>query len=395
MIDALNHAQHRAITACRDYWLREARSTEPADRPRAEAAIEEIYARINLAPPAIVWETSPLHALIDAHAAGAAAGRYLKPEISLPGSWLEGNERQNGPFADLVSADVMARLHTTLVHPLWRLRPVLSEPWLTRARRPVGIMTSLRMAHSLTGMIENLIAEALRRAEVNRSYTRTLRNSVMFGAGAPCLVALYQFLREHCGLMAATEIAVPHIALAQSAGWVLPRERICWVCERPTVLHLGPDGQLHNADGPALQYGDALEFYVWRGREVPRSFVREPETIRASDVLAEADADIRNVMLERMGLGRFIRESGAELVHSDETGRLWRKRLGGNRRAMFDPSRMPVDLMVLEVENGTPRPDGTRETFYLRVPPEMRTARAAVAWTYGLSPNQYDLVVRT
>ena len=32
--------------------------------------------------------------------------------------------------------------------------------------------------------------------------------------------------------------------------------------------------------------------------------------------------------------------------------------------------------------NSTPEPDGTRRTYFLRVPPQMRTAREAVAWTF-------------
>ena len=37
----------------------------------------------------------------------------------------------------------------------------------------------------------------------------------------------------------------------------------------------------------------------------------------------------------------------------------------------------------------TPESDGTRKQYVLRVPPTARTARKAVAWTFGLQPNQY------
>jgi len=44
---------------------------------------------------------------------------------------------------------------------------------------------------------------------------------------------------------------------------------------------------------------------------------------------------------------------------------------------------------MVEVHNSTPEPDGTRKTYYLRVPPTTRTAREAVAWTFGMSGTEY------
>jgi hypothetical protein len=41
-------------------WKAIGLSTEPADRPRAEAAIRVMYANAGLAEPRIVWTQSPL-----------------------------------------------------------------------------------------------------------------------------------------------------------------------------------------------------------------------------------------------------------------------------------------------------------------------------------------------
>jgi hypothetical protein len=46
--------------------------------------------------------------------------------------------------------------------------------------------------------------------------------------------------------------------------------------------------------------------------------------------------------------------------------------------------------MLVEVENGTIEPDGSRR-YFLCVPPWMTTAREAVAWTFGLSVDEYVL----
>ncbi len=51
---------------------------------------------------------------------------------------------------------------------------------------------------------------------------------------------------------------------------------------------------------------------------------------------------------------------------------------------------------AVEVVNATPEPDGTRRHFFLQVPANIRTAREAVAWTYGLRAEAYaKLVART
>jgi hypothetical protein len=96
------------------------------------------------------------------------------------------------------------------------------------------------------------------------------------------------------------------------------------------------------------------------------------------------------VLIERFGEERLVREGSARLVHEDETGRLWSRVVDWDafRGA---PWRRPTDepIMMVEVLNSTPEPDGSRKTYFLRVPPTMTTAREAVAWTFGLGTVEY------
>ena len=71
----------------------------------------------------------------------------------------------------------------------------------------------------------------------------------------------------------------------------------------------------------------------------------------------------------------------------DVVGRLWRRRIDAEP-TRWGPRREEPVVMV-EVLNSTPEPDGTQKTYFLRVPPKLRTAREAVAWTFGLSGSQY------
>jgi hypothetical protein len=58
---------------------------------------------------------------------------------------------------------------------------------------------------------------------------------------------------------------------------------------------------------------------------------------------------------------------------------------------------MPGDepLTMIEVRNATIEPDGSRRTFWLRVPPQVQTALEGVAWTFDLPPERYQPQVQT
>ena len=94
-------------------------------------------------------------------------------------------------------------------------------------------------------------------------------------------------------------------------------------------------------------------------------------------------------MIEIMTPERFVKTGTVSKVAEDETGVLWRK--SWSFRGVTVGTWCAV-----EVVNGTPEPDGSRRHYFLRVPSSMRTAREAVAWTYGISEQEYaQLKLRT
>ena len=98
-------------------------------------------------------------------------------------------------------------------------------------------------------------------------------------------------------------------------------------------------------------------------------------------------------MIKAVGVERYLALSGAVRVHEDETGVLWKRSFPVTNAA--DVRRPLRSLCFVEVLNGTIEPDGTRKRYFLRVPPGMLTARAAVAWSYGLSERDYVPLART
>jgi hypothetical protein len=172
---------------------------------------------------------------------------------------------------------------------------------------------------------------------------------------------------------------------ARSAGWYLPHEHICWVSERHSLLERDGQGRLHSIAGPAVLYPDGWAIYAVHGVRVPERVVMASDQLTPPEIIGERNAEIRRVMIELFGQERFLRESEAKVVDTDETiGTLWRVSL---------PNDEP--LVMVEVENSTPEPDGSIRRYYLRVPPQIETARAAVAWTFDMPEQDYQVVMET
>jgi hypothetical protein len=175
----------------------------------------------------------------------------------------------------------------------------------------------------------------------------------------------------------------------KECGWCWFYPDIAIVADRPALLRLDAAGRLHAEDGPALAYRDGFAIHALHGVRVDRSVIEKPGRIAVADVENEENVEVRRALVERMGHRRYLSQSGARPVASDETGTLWRCDL---------PSRRGEGLRALcfvETVNGTREPDGSYKRYFLRVPPTMRAAREAVAWTYGLTAQAYDPLVRT
>jgi hypothetical protein len=168
----------------------------------------------------------------------------------------------------------------------------------------------------------------------------------------------------------------------------------CIISDRPEVLLVDDQNRPHNATGPFCRWRDGSELYSFHGTRMPARIIRHPESITAKEILAEQNAEVRRVMIECMGMERFIAEAGAKSIHEDEFGELFSVDLPG------DPEGK---LVTVRVYNSTPEPDGSRKPYFLRVDPECRplfvggkkgkpqkqTATNAVAASFGKTGKEY------
>ncbi|MGW8762830.1 DUF6745 domain-containing protein [Streptomyces sp. NPDC055815] len=332
---------NRTTTA--DTWRAVAAATGPADRAAAEAGVRLAYRTAGLAEPErVLWADSPLAAVTLVRGL-ADPGRSVRDEVR-------------------------------------------TRPWAEERRRLHDVLGP-------AGWAAHWQATGAQLWDLTRSLADRIRAGVTEAAGADAagvrLLLLDAVLGQHdAAWLAAFDGQGTRLAglttVAGHAGWWWPYENAVVICERPVELHRDEAGRLDRGDGPALAFADGFALHAWRGMPVPAEFLAGLADLTPERIREEENAELRRVMLEYYGYDRYLAVSGARHEHSDETGVLWRIALADDE-----------DVVMVEVVNSTPEPDGTHRTYWLRVPPTTRTAREGVAWTFGLRPEEYEPLVQT
>jgi hypothetical protein len=166
--------------------------------------------------------------------------------------------------------------------------------------------------------------------------------------------------------------------LANCALGVICLDHVVFACEKPSQFTFDLGGRIHNASGPALTFADGFAEHAWHGVSVEPRIIEAPDSISIDEIEAMLNAELRRVLVERYGEARYLQDSGAEEMQQDDFGTLYKKEIEGDE-----------PLVMVKVVNSSPEPDGSYKDYFLRVPPEVETAQQAVAWTFGIDPDDY------
>ena len=150
--------------------------------------------------------------------------------------------------------------------------------------------------------------------------------------------------------------------------------------------HLVVTGSIDLADTQVTRLPPGVEGATikWRGVPIPARVAVDPTSISMADVVAEANAERRRVLIERMGYDRFVAESDARLVDADTDP-------GGRRELLRVALPEGEPLVCLSV-----RCPSTGDRYMLRVPPEVTRCHQAAAWIAGFDdPAAYAPVKET
>ena len=122
----------------------------------------------------------------------------------------------------------------------------------------------------------------------------------------------------------------------------------------------------------------------WRGVTVPERIAFEPETLTAAEITSESNAELRRVMIERMGYDRFAAEAGASVLDEDTDP-------GGMRQLLR--VELADDEPLVGLRCSCP---STGNEYLLRVPPSTTSCHQAAAWLAGYDdPADYAPIIET
>lgn len=189
--------------------------------------------------------------------------------------------------------------------------------------------------------------------------------------------------------------------------WILfwTEETLYWVA-KPTV-HVEKTSQsrrLHNETFAALE-SDVENLYFWHGVLVPAFVVVDPEWITMEHVRKEENAEVRRVMIERMGWDKFCSEAKLKVIHRDEMKANFpslpvSETVHADMRAVTSYRKGKEVAELLESEEFKDFDDrplkfvrvtdpSTGERYVLRVWPENQRAYEAIGQTFGMSEVEY------
>jgi hypothetical protein len=180
--------------------------------------------------------------------------------------------------------------------------------------------------------------------------------------------------------------------LIKSCGWVWWHEDILVITDRPKEINRDEQNRLHSLTGPSISYRDGWALWHVHGIPVEKYIIENPEEITVKKIEKEDNLELRRIMIDRYKFGQEISGSAAYIIdaggkkldHDERFGTLWIREVANDEA-----------IVMIEVINSTREPDGTFKKYWLRVPPTVRTAHEAVAWTFGTTTKEYMPLMET
>jgi hypothetical protein len=376
----LTTAQQKAARQFVEERVQAHLSTTAEDEPAAEALLAQAYTAAGLEPPYhFHWLDGPLElvavlARTDAWHTVDEPYRERVPQCVWDDSVIDGEEI--GMLGAVAAKSVDDHIRWVAHDVEERLKATLGFQFVRAVWSSVGWRLSDPVRVAVGERIWRAAAE-----EVGRPLTPWFRDTV-WGALSYSLwhaVSAYDQADDMADMLFFDTYYAPNEAraLAQFTEYVSGYwcgKSVALLVRRPTLLTFDEMGRLHNTAGPCVEFADGWKLYAWHGVCVPERVITAPDELHRDDFFAAANVETRRLIQERMG-ARFVDEIGGRFIDAGAQGVLYEVELPE------DPERVARYVQVLDPSTG-------RE-YYLRVPPTIATAEAAVAWTFGLDSREY------
>ena len=143
--------------------------------------------------------------------------------------------------------------------------------------------------------------------------------------------------------------------------------KFCMVSDRPEFIHRDANNRPHCETGPFCRWRDGWSLYYWHGVAVSRQIIEAPQTLTAEQIDAETNAEVRRIMIERMGVEKYMRAVSAEFIDVDTHTHNGFRALARTKHGMYLVCTCP----------------STGRMYHMEVDPQVRTCEQAATYLDG------------
>ncbi len=353
MIEKLTAEQEALIPVYREKWRKIGLSTEAINRQKAEESVKALYANFTNKEPKLLFFDSPYAAL-----------KIILTKFKKQVKKQQKIDYEQHPWNKLVS-EIQEQLWLQLV------KNDKGEP-LGYLKRQLESKLEPQLWYEL---LDKLWIEL--KKQMNKKIKWQFPICIL-----PQLAACGWSLFDFCIAVLNCDCSQVKWSVLQSivenCGWIFPFEEMCFVCDRPRILSFDSQNLLHAEGSPAIQFADGFSVYCYHGVLLPEQYGKvHPNEWRSQWLLEEQNAELKRVLIQRIGYDRICRELQAiELDNWQEYTLL---------KINADVDEEPMYLLKMTCPS-------TGHIHALRVPPDMESAREAIRWVnWGLDPEEFSV----
>jgi hypothetical protein len=206
--------------------------------------------------------------------------------------------------------------------------------------------------------------------EIDPSQTASdVISSMIYGSHDASWLSYYDYFREVCDIRECDPLE-GLIELAKSSGWACVYDEMVVLQHRPVKILMDDQKRLHGENGPAIEYRDGYAIYSWHGVRIPAEWIENKSALTAEIALTWANIEQRRAACEILGWANILKTLNATVIEADEDPEIG--------------TLVEVEIPEIGREKFLRVRCGTGREFALPVPPDMKTALQANAWTFGM-----------
>ena len=407
VITSLNAAQKALFPDYVRKWIGIGLSTQPADRERSERAIAGLYRLAKLKEPRVIWLPCPISAALSAvvyarlrnSSASEASGVYSAVRSAVDsavgsavGSAVDSAVRSavgsavgsavysavDSAVGSAVDSAVRSAVGSAVGSAVdSAVRSAVRSAVDSAVGSAVGSAVDSAVYSAVDSAVDSAVGSAVRSA-VDSAVGSAVGSAVdsagnsFFGGS---LWAGYAAWADYFNEVLAISIDRNYLDLTESCGFYWTLDDVCFASERPREINLDARGRLHSETGNSISYPSGWGLYHWHGVQVTRELIEDPQSLTVRQIETEQNAEVRRVMIDRYGTARFAIDSGAITVHELPADHP----IKGLQSARLLVKQVPNDesIVMVDLLNSTPEPDGTTKRYQLRVDPSAYNGKAS------------------